>query len=159
MATMQILSMQIESTLALDDLLPSLLLEEERACRYQPGEFLRRSIRDVFEFGMPENDKASDFSTTDSIRSERSVPPSTEFGCLEVETSIEDQNNSLSHHSNLPSVGSESHWLGSCSPCGFLHKGTCSQGSACKFCHLCPPGSIELKRKMKRKLVRGVKRG
>merc|ERR1712159_916576 len=59
--------------------------------------------------------------------------------------------------SRLPSVGSAEHSIGLCSPCGFVHhtKG-CAAGADCKFCHLCPPGTIEQKRKMKRKMVRSA---
>jgi hypothetical protein len=51
----------------------------------------------------------------------------------------------------LPSVGSANHGIGSCSPCGFIHKGGCTIGIECTFCHLCLPGSIELKRKLIKK--------
>jgi len=55
----------------------------------------------------------------------------------------------------LPSIGSGSHDHGLCRPCGFLHhKGGCAAGVTCSFCHLCPPGTIERQRQMKRKLVR-----
>mmetsp|Transcript_96174 Transcript_96174/g.152123 ORF Transcript_96174/g.152123 Transcript_96174/m.152123 type:complete len:173 (-) Transcript_96174:31-549(-) len=53
------------------------------------------------------------------------------------------------------SRGSLHHGLGLCSPCGFFHhKNGCSLGFACKFCHLCPPGSIEKQRKKNRKSAR-----
>lgn len=60
----------------------------------------------------------------------------------------------------LPSIGSQGHSRGLCSPCGFVHsKNGCSGGTGCKFCHLCPAGSIERQRKMKRQLVKAKKQG
>jgi hypothetical protein len=55
----------------------------------------------------------------------------------------------------LPSLGSVGHCYGVCRPCGFVHhKGGCTAGKDCSFCHLCPAGTIEKQRKMKRHLVR-----
>jgi hypothetical protein len=56
--------------------------------------------------------------------------------------------------STLPSIGSADHLAGLCKPCGFLFKGGCTQGPECKFCHLCEPGTIQEKRRRKRRLVR-----
>jgi len=48
--------------------------------------------------------------------------------------------------SELPSVGSATHHLGTCRPCAHAHKPKgCKNGVQCSFCHLCPPG--ELKRR------------
>lgn len=58
----------------------------------------------------------------------------------------------------LPSAGSSGHASGACKPCGFLHTRGCSDGAACQFCHLCPPGTIEQQRKEKRRLVRALQR-
>mmetsp|Transcript_73743 Transcript_73743/g.171011 ORF Transcript_73743/g.171011 Transcript_73743/m.171011 type:complete len:246 (-) Transcript_73743:432-1169(-) len=51
--------------------------------------------------------------------------------------------------------GSRTHWLGSCKPCAFVHKGVCASGVNCRFCHLCPPGEKK-KRKRERKAARRV---
>lgn len=60
----------------------------------------------------------------------------------------------------LPSVGSAGHSRGLCSPCGFVHHaGGCQAGADCKHCHLCPPGTIELRRKTRRKLMRSLQKG
>lgn len=56
--------------------------------------------------------------------------------------------------SSLPSIGSVDHFDGHCKPCGFLFKGGCTQGPECRFCHLCEPGTIEEKRRRKRRMVR-----
>merc|ERR1712048_752875 len=56
----------------------------------------------------------------------------------------------LGHYTELPSVGSAPHFEGNCKPCAFLYEG-CANGSACQFCHLCPPG--ELKRRKREKLA------
>merc|ERR1719359_378412 len=55
----------------------------------------------------------------------------------------------------LFSIGSVGHGSGLCAPCGFVHhKGGCQAGTECRFCHLCPPGTIEHQRKMKRRAAR-----
>merc|ERR1719491_255952 len=59
----------------------------------------------------------------------------------------------------LPSIGSMGHNRGLCRPCGFVHsRNGCSSGASCKFCHLCPVGSIERQRKMKRHLVKAAQK-
>jgi len=55
----------------------------------------------------------------------------------------------------LPSLGSAGHSSGLCKPCGFLHhKLGCQAGVSCTFCHLCPAGTIEHRRKAKRQAMR-----
>merc|ERR1719171_3116025 len=46
------------------------------------------------------------------------------------------------------SVGSIPHQMGQpCKPCGFVHKlEGCENGAECRYCHLCPPGSIRQRR-------------
>lgn len=58
----------------------------------------------------------------------------------------------------LQSIGSLGHDRGLCRPGGFMHhKGGCSAGLGCSFCHLCPPGTIEKQRTMKRQRVRATR--
>jgi hypothetical protein len=57
-----------------------------------------------------------------------------------------------------PSVGSAGHHLGLCTPCDFVHRGSCRTGFACKFCHLCGPEANKQKKKDRRKLVRAMAR-
>jgi len=48
------------------------------------------------------------------------------------------------------SIGSELHGTGECKPCAwFWHNKGCSKGSACTFCHNCPPGELKARRKLK----------
>jgi len=43
------------------------------------------------------------------------------------------------------SVGSALHAAGTCRPCAWYHKEAgCSQGAACKYCHLCKDGVFHL---------------
>jgi len=49
----------------------------------------------------------------------------------------------------LPTVGSQGHWFGSCKPCAFLYTKGCSSGVQCEYCHLCDPG--EKKRRLQEK--------
>merc|ERR1711908_1318 len=54
---------------------------------------------------------------------------------------------------------SSDHAKGSCRPCSFFHhEGGCHQGADCGFCHLCPAGAIEERRKMKRQALRAAAR-
>merc|ERR1719497_150708 len=50
----------------------------------------------------------------------------------------------------LPTRGSAMHHFGDCKPCAYaFHKG-CSNGVECQFCHLCPPGELKRRQKVKR---------
>jgi len=49
-----------------------------------------------------------------------------------------------------PTAGSALHGTGTCKPCAWHWKpGGCQAGPACSFCHLCPPGEIKLRKKIK----------
>lgn len=52
---------------------------------------------------------------------------------------------------DLPTVGSETHHLGTCNPCAHAHgsKG-CRNGVQCGFCHLCPKGELKRRQQAKR---------
>jgi len=50
----------------------------------------------------------------------------------------------------LPSVGSTGHFLGRCKPCAFLHKEGCRSGVDCPYCHLCPPGEKQRRKRVMR---------
>ncbi|CAE8605150.1 unnamed protein product [Polarella glacialis] len=58
----------------------------------------------------------------------------------------------------LPSQGSVGHWQGRCKPCAFLYEG-CENGFLCEFCHLCPPGEIKRRKRLKIALKRRITRG
>jgi len=51
----------------------------------------------------------------------------------------------------LPTIGSEDHHLGKCSPCAHAYgpKG-CQNGVQCPFCHLCPKGELKRRQQAKR---------
>jgi len=51
-------------------------------------------------------------------------------------------------YSELPSVGSAAHFEGWCKPCAFAYEG-CVNGSACEFCHICPPGELKARKRAK----------
>lgn len=54
-------------------------------------------------------------------------------------------------------VGSSKHSLGQCKPCAFAWKPEgCNDGSQCKFCHFCPPGEKQRRKKVLRQLQRGA---
>lgn len=43
--------------------------------------------------------------------------------------------------------GSEGHAQGRCKPCSFYHTKGCTSGATCAFCHLCPPGEKQRRRR------------
>jgi len=46
--------------------------------------------------------------------------------------------------------GSDDHAAGRCKPCAWVHKdATCKNGSNCKYCHLCPPGELKRRKRVK----------
>eukprot|EP00930_Biecheleria_cincta_P104763 TRINITY_DN97172_c0_g1_i1.p1 TRINITY_DN97172_c0_g1~~TRINITY_DN97172_c0_g1_i1.p1 ORF type:complete len:207 (+),score=43.79 TRINITY_DN97172_c0_g1_i1:206-826(+) len=53
-----------------------------------------------------------------------------------------------------PSVGSAGHHLGLCKPCDFMYRTACKAGASCYFCHLCPPGEIQRRKKDRKALTR-----
>jgi len=55
---------------------------------------------------------------------------------------------------SLPSKGSLGHACGLCQPCEFFHKERCMAGANCRFCHLCGPEEVKLRRKAKRFMKR-----
>merc|ERR1719310_1609444 len=58
---------------------------------------------------------------------------------------------------NVPawvSEGSRSHLAKQCKPCAFYHAQGCQSGSACKFCHLCPPREVQRRKRLRRRLAR-----
>mmetsp|Transcript_3704 Transcript_3704/g.8937 ORF Transcript_3704/g.8937 Transcript_3704/m.8937 type:complete len:210 (-) Transcript_3704:599-1228(-) len=57
-----------------------------------------------------------------------------------------------------PSVGSAGHWHGLCKPCDFFHRDRCTNGTACKYCHLCGSEESRRRRKQKRTLVKAAVR-
>jgi hypothetical protein len=132
------------STSAFVESLASLLLEHEpnsvAFVAYEPGECLRKAVYESCDSETASTD-FSTMSTVDTLSSEK------------VEASRRD----FDVDDALPSLGSANHHLGFCSPCAYIHKGSCADGLDCKFCHLCPQGTIELRRKMKRQLVKAVK--
>lgn len=53
-----------------------------------------------------------------------------------------------------PSIGSKQHHHdpGACKPCAHFFKGGCQNGANCSFCHLCPPGELKRRQKLRRRL-------
>lgn len=57
----------------------------------------------------------------------------------------------------LPSVGSQGHLVGSCSPCAHAHSNRgCVNGVQCRFCHLCAPGELKRRQKARRNAQRAT---
>jgi hypothetical protein len=100
---------------------------------------------------------SSDASTTDSTDEDNSLstPPS---GLSDDEGETQKDMSgtlkiSLTDTLGLWSIGSAAHETGSCKPCAFLWKDPknpgCQNGTACTFCHLCPPGEVKARKKQK----------
>jgi hypothetical protein len=47
-----------------------------------------------------------------------------------------------------PSIGSNAHQIGRCKPCAFLYKMGCKSGASCQYCHLCPPGEKQRRKRV-----------
>lgn len=57
---------------------------------------------------------------------------------------------------SLPSVGSSGHRLGRCKPCAFMYKDGCRSGADCPYCHLCPPGEKQRRKRVMRSMQRNM---
>jgi len=51
-----------------------------------------------------------------------------------------------------PSVGSAQHRTGRCKPCAFFHTKGCQNDKACQFCHLCPPGEKQRRKRLRERM-------
>jgi len=56
----------------------------------------------------------------------------------------------------MPSSGSEQHRLGRCKPCAFMYKDGCRSGPQCPYCHLCPPGEKQRRKRVLRAMQRNI---
>jgi len=54
------------------------------------------------------------------------------------------------------STGSEQHRLGRCKPCAFMYKDGCRSGPQCPYCHLCPPGEKQRRKRVLRAMQRNM---
>lgn len=52
---------------------------------------------------------------------------------------------------SMISMGSTRHREGTCRPCAWMHKSAagCRNAERCMYCHLCPPGELKLRKKVK----------
>merc|ERR1740138_438206 len=56
----------------------------------------------------------------------------------------------------LLNPGSVGHACGLCHPCEFFHRGTCTAGVDCSFCHLCGPDAAKARRKAKKAMMKAI---
>jgi len=63
---------------------------------------------------------------------------------------------SWSQSSGGYSQGSIAHRLGKCKPCAFMYKEGCRSGMDCPYCHLCPPGEKQRRKRVMRAMQRTV---
>jgi hypothetical protein len=56
----------------------------------------------------------------------------------------------------FPTPGSTQHRLGRCKPCAFMYKDGCRSGTDCPYCHLCPPGEKQRRKRVMRSMQRNM---
>ncbi|CAJ1340810.1 unnamed protein product [Effrenium voratum] len=56
-------------------------------------------------------------------------------------------------------LGSIAHQMGNCKPCAFFYTKGCQGGENCSFCHLCPPGEKDRRKKEKHIMARIRRKG
>lgn len=81
--------------------------------------------------------------------------------CDRQENAVGDAKTAVLEKENVSpgiSVGSIGHHEGKCSPCAFFHSGTCSNGEACNFCHLCPADEFRKQKKILSKTKAALKK-
>merc|ERR1719253_676893 len=54
------------------------------------------------------------------------------------------------------SAGSALHRQGRCKPCAFMYKDGCRSGADCPYCHLCPPGEKQRRKRVTRSMQRNT---
>jgi len=123
---------------------------------YRPGELVKQCLRMPTMVVPTQLDERS----TTASQSPRGAVAQVVTRTSLAASNDQDSNLSICQASpELPSLGSLGHYYGLCRPCGFLHsRSGCDAGASCTFCHLCPPGTIQLQRKMKGHLVRAAQR-
>jgi hypothetical protein len=104
---------------------PAYVRECAAAQEYIPGRLLRRA----------------------ASQDEVPPPPPPPPVALELEKRLE--GSGLLHN-----PGSIGHMCGQCHPCEFFHRGRCTAGVDCKFCHLCGPDEAKARRKAKKAMMR-----
>jgi len=122
---------------------------------------LEECLRDI-EAKYQDLEVYDDVTSTKANTNEDTAPPTPEI-LSESEEENRPRTISLTSSLGLWSVGSAEHSLGTCKPCAFLWKSQdgCESGTNCKFCHMCPPGEVQRRKKHKvavRKMVRQFQR-
>lgn len=56
----------------------------------------------------------------------------------------------------MENAGSSGHRLGRCKPCAFMYKDGCRSGADCPYCHLCPPGEKQRRKRVMRSMQRNL---
>jgi len=59
--------------------------------------------------------------------------------------------------SEMPTIGSAGHNIGTCKPCAFFYTRGCENGLQCTFCHLCPPDEKRKRQKEKVAMLRAMR--
>jgi len=56
------------------------------------------------------------------------------------------------YQADMASAGSALHRAGRCKPCAFYHTKGCQNDGACQFCHLCPPGEKQRRKRLRERM-------
>jgi len=57
----------------------------------------------------------------------------------------------------VPSIGSLDHHMGTCRPCAYFGVRGCENGAQCEYCHLCLPGELKRRQKVRRSAQRRMR--
>ncbi|CAE7494019.1 unnamed protein product [Symbiodinium natans] len=84
----------------------------------------------------------------------------TGFAMPEVQMQVPEQPTPPLPTPSLPAMtGSMAHEDGTCKPCAFVYTKGCQSGMQCAFCHLCPPGEKDRRKKVKHIMARIRRKG
>lgn len=106
----------------------------------------------VVEDVQPQEDKSL-FASVDTEASTE-APPSTECGPGDMNL-LEwgpREGGVVTPTGDLSSVGSLHHRTGRCKPCAFFHTKGCQNDRDCLFCHLCPPGEKQRRKRLRERM-------
>lgn len=152
---------------------------------YCPGEMLAESAFITSGFGVsaqiPAEEAVSDCSTTDTMNEAMSMQMTASDGSMNASAAAFMMPDMAmqspwppyaaaapeywmpyppvapqSTWSPMQNAGSTGHRLGKCKPCAFMYKDGCLSGSACPYCHLCPPGEKQRRKRVMRAMQRNM---
>lgn len=102
---------------------------------------------------MPQAPTPADTLAIGSVGSLR-FPGSSHAMQIQFSELLQQTINPMPNSQELPSIGSRMHLFDLCKPCAYVFDKGCSNGSLCEYCHLCPPGELKRRQKVRRSAQR-----